>query len=128
MLILIVTALVMMLATREEVDITILRTQGMVYQQLPNGYIGNLYSARMFNKTHKDMAVELSIATGEGVLEILGKQPTIEKESYAVITFLVKKKADQIRKRKNDIHLTLLANGKKLSNKVQIYYQQPVNL
>jgi cytochrome c oxidase accessory protein FixG len=116
-LLLIVSALVMMLATREEVDITILRTQGMVYQQLPNGYVGNLYTARMFNKTHKVMAVQLNIPAGEGAIEILGKQPTIDKESYAVITFLVKKKAEQIRERKTDIHLSVQANGKEMSSK-----------
>jgi polyferredoxin len=116
-LLLIVSALVMMLATREEVDITILRTQGMVYQQLPNGYVENLYTARMFNKTHKVMAVQLNIPAGEGAIEILGKQPTIDKESYAVITFLVKKKAEQIRERKTDIHLSVQANGKEMSSK-----------
>lgn len=116
-LLLIVSALVLMLATREEVDITILRTQGLVYQQLPNGYIGNLYTARMFNKTHKEIAVSLNIPDEEGLIEILGKQPTIDKESYAVITFLVKKKAEQIHKRKTDIHLSVHANGKKMSSK-----------
>lgn len=116
-LLLIVSALVLMLATREEVDITILRTQGLVYQQLPNGYIGNLYTARMFNKTHKEIAVALNIPDEEGLIEILGKQPTIDKESYAVITFLVKKKAEQIHKRKTDIHLSVHANGKKMSSK-----------
>ena len=116
-LLLIVSALVAMLATREAVDITILRTQGMVFQQLSNGYIGNLYTARMFNKTHKEIDVELSIPPSEGSIEILGKQPLIAKESYAVITFLVKKKADQINKRRTAVHLAFEANGKKLTGK-----------
>jgi hypothetical protein len=89
----------------------------MVFQQLPNGYIGNLYTARMFNKTHKEMEVQLSIPPSEGSIEILGKQPLIAKESYAVITFLVKKKADQINKRRTAVHLAFEANGKKLTGK-----------
>ncbi|MFZ9332278.1 MAG: cytochrome c oxidase accessory protein CcoG [Chitinophagaceae bacterium] len=120
-LLFIVSSLVTMLATREEVDITILRTQGMVYQQLPNGYIGNLYSARMFNKTHKDVNVELTIPAAEGSIEIIGKKPLIAKESYAIITFLVKKKADEIQKRRSDIHLVMQANGKILSNKTTTF-------
>lgn len=116
-LLLIVSALITMLATRDDVDVTILRTQGMIYQSLPDGYIGNLYSARMFNKTHKDMPVQLEIPKEEGTLEIIGKQPVVAKESYAVVTFLIKRKSNEITKRKIDVHLTIRANNQEISNK-----------
>jgi cytochrome c oxidase accessory protein FixG len=117
LLLAIASALFIMLATRDAVDITILRTQGMIYQSLPNGYIGNLYSARMFNKTHKDIEVSLSIPEEDGSIEVIGKKPLITKESYTVITFLVKKKTNQIKKRKSDIEIEVRAEGKKLSTK-----------
>jgi cytochrome c oxidase accessory protein FixG len=114
-LILIVSALVVMLASRDSVDITILRTQGMIYQELPGGYTGNLYSARMFNKTHRDILVELSVPAEEGSIEIIGKKPLIEKENYAVITFLVKRKNEKITKRKSNLTIEIRAEGKKIS-------------
>jgi cytochrome c oxidase accessory protein FixG len=117
LLLAIASALFIMLATRDAVDITILRTQGMIYQSLPNGYIGNLYSARMFNKTHKDIEVSLSIPEEDGSIEVIGKKPLITKESYTVITFLVKKKTNQIKKRKSDIEIEVRSEGKKLSTK-----------
>ena len=117
LLLAIASALFIMLATRDAVDITILRTQGMIYQSLPNGYIGNLYSARMFNKTHKDIEVNLSIPEEEGSIEVIGKKPLITKESYTIITFLVKKKTNHIKKRKSDIEIEVRAEGKKLSTK-----------
>lgn len=117
LLLAIASALFIMLATRDAVDITILRTQGMIYQTLPDGYIGNLYSARMFNKTHQDIEVSLSIPAAEGSIEIIGKKPLITKESYAVITFLVKKKANLIKKRKSEVEIEVRAAGKKLSTK-----------
>ena len=117
LLLAIASALFSMLATRDALDITILRTQGMIYQSLPNGYIGNLYSARMFNKTHKDIEVSLSIPEEDGSIEVIGKKPLITKESYTVITFLVKKKTNQIKKRKSDIEIEVRAEGKKLSTK-----------
>ncbi len=113
----IASALVIMLATRDVVDITILRTQGMIYQKLPNGYVGNLYSARMFNKTHKDIHVSLSIPDEESTIEIIGKKPIVAKESYAVITFLIKKKTSQIKKRKTEVEIEVVADGKKLKTK-----------
>lgn len=117
LLLAIASVLFIMLATRDTVDITILRTQGMIYQTLPDGYIGNLYSARMFNKTHQDIEVSLSIPATEGSIEIIGKKPLITKESYAVITFLVKKKANLIKKRKSEVEIEVRAAGKKLSTK-----------
>lgn len=114
-LLLIVSALVVMLGTRDSVDITILRTQGMIYQELPGGFTGNLYSARMFNKTHRDILVELSIPAEEGSIEIIGKQPLIEKENYAVITFLVKRKNEKITQRKSNVTIEIRAEGKKIA-------------
>ncbi len=116
-LMLILSALVIMLSTRDVVDITILRTQGMVYQKLPDGYISNLYSARMFNKTHKEITLTLSIPEQEGQIEIIGKQPTIAGESYAILTLLVKKKAVSIHKRKDEVKIDFFIGNKKLTTK-----------
>lgn len=116
-LLLIISALVVMLSTRDTVDVTILRTQGMIYQELPGGYTGNLYSARMFNKTHRDIQVNLSIPEDEGTIEVIGKQPLVAKESYAIITFLVKKPNSTIRKRKSEVLVKIVAEGKVLETK-----------
>jgi cytochrome c oxidase accessory protein FixG len=116
-LLLILSALIAMLSTRDAVDVTILRTQGMIYQELPGGYISNLYSARMFNKTHRDIKVELVYEGNDGSIEILGKQPLIEQESYAVITFLVKRKSTLIKKRKTDLTIHVKAEGKEITQK-----------
>lgn len=116
-LILIASALVAMLITRDDVDITILRTQGMIYQALPDGYTGNLYTARMFNKTHEDIVLGMNTASGQGEIQILGKQPVVKKESYAIITFLIKKKTNTIDKRKTDINIDFYVDDKKITTK-----------
>lgn len=116
-LVLIAFALVSMLVTRDEIDVTILRTQGMLYQQLPDGKIGNLYTARMFNKTHRDIEVKLSVPATDGTIEVIGKSGLLPKESYAVVTFIVKKDPAQIKKRNTDINIELFAEGKQLTKK-----------
>jgi len=116
-LLLIASALVSMLITRDDVDISILRTQGMIYQTLPDGYIGNLYTARMFNKTHKNITLTIGIDEKEGSIEVLGKQPTINRESYTILTFLIKKKGDLITKRRNDIKVDFYINNIKITSK-----------
>jgi hypothetical protein len=69
----------------------------------------------MFNKTHRDILVELSIPESEGSIEIIGKQPLIEKENYSVITFLIKRKNESISKRKSTLMIEIRAEGKKIS-------------
>jgi hypothetical protein len=114
---LIASALVMMIITRDVVDITVLRTQGMIYQTLPGGYTGNLYSARMFNKTHNDITLTLGIPPDEGTIEVIGKQPTIGKESYVIITFIIKKKSNKITNRRSDVFIDFFIDNKKLTRK-----------
>ena len=63
------------------------------------------------------MPVQLEIPKEEGTLEIIGKQPVVAKESYAVVTFLIKRKSNVIKKRKIDIHLTIRGNNQEISNK-----------
>jgi cytochrome c oxidase accessory protein FixG len=116
-LFLILIVLVSMLVTRDEIDVTILRTQGMIYQKLPDGKIGNLYTARMFNKTHRDIAVKLSIPETDGNIEVVGQPPFLPKESYAVITFIVKKSPELINKRNIKITIDIVAEGKILTQK-----------
>lgn len=110
-LLIIFSALVALLVTRDDVDVTILRTQGMVYQKMPGGYIGNLYSARMFNKTHEDININLSIPSQDGEIEIIGAPPVVGKENYAVVVFLIKKKAKLITKRNSTILIQVQPEG-----------------
>lgn len=71
----------------------------------------------MFNKTHRDILVELSIPESEGSIEIIGKQPLIEKENYSVITFLVKRRNESITKRKSTVTVEIRAEGKKITTR-----------
>jgi hypothetical protein len=43
--------LTFLLATRTDVDVTILRTPGMFYQEQPDGRISNVYDVKVLNKT-----------------------------------------------------------------------------
>jgi cytochrome c oxidase accessory protein FixG len=116
-LFLILLVLVSMLATRDEIDITILRTQGMIYQKLPDGQIGNLYTARMYNKTHRDIKMKLSIPETDGDIEVIGESALIPKESYAVVTFIIKKRPTTIKKRNTKITIDLIAENEKTIKK-----------
>jgi hypothetical protein len=50
-----------MVATRSEVETTILKVPGTLYQKKDNGIISNLYNAEFVNKTFNEMTLDLRI-------------------------------------------------------------------
>ncbi|MGA9116061.1 MAG: cytochrome c oxidase accessory protein CcoG [Bacteroidota bacterium] len=57
---------------RQEVELTVLRTPGMFYQEHPDGRVSNLYDVKIINKTFKPATLELRLMEPEGELEVLG--------------------------------------------------------
>src|SRR6187455_817663 len=52
---LLISVLAFMLATRDDVDVTILRASGAVYQTLQDGRLANVYNIKMANKTRNEI-------------------------------------------------------------------------
>lgn len=65
--------LVVILATRTNVETQLLRAPGTMFQELPNDEIGNLYLVKVVNKTLRDIPVELRIESPPGArLQVAG--------------------------------------------------------
>jgi hypothetical protein len=54
-----------LLLTRSDIDATLLRAPGSLFQQTPTGKISNLYLLKLTNKTHRQMPVELKLEQPE---------------------------------------------------------------
>jgi len=52
--------------SRDDIETTILRTPGMLYQEQPDGQISNLYSITVINKKREQMTVELKLLSTTG--------------------------------------------------------------
>src|SRR5262249_8380712 len=63
--------------TRAEVETTLLRAPGALFQQTPEGRIENLYTIKVINKTSRDLPVELKLDTPGGTLRLMGARPLI---------------------------------------------------
>jgi cytochrome c oxidase accessory protein FixG len=113
-LLLLVTALGFMLVSRDDVDVTILRTSGSVYQTLPDGRIGNVYNAKLANKTHQDIPLQLKLEDLQGEIEVVGKEIIAPKEGYKIVTFILKVDTKEINQRKTPIHFGIYQDGKKI--------------
>lgn len=47
-----------LLSTRSDMDVTMIRARGMLFNREPDGRINNLYNVKIVNKTHRDRIIE----------------------------------------------------------------------
>ncbi|BDD00321.1 cytochrome c oxidase accessory protein CcoG [Persicobacter psychrovividus] len=75
-LVVILGLLTTLLATRTDVEATMLRVPGMLYQKTDNGEIQNLYNVKFINKTFSDVSLELKLENfSDGTIERVGGEP-----------------------------------------------------
>jgi cytochrome c oxidase accessory protein FixG len=67
------TVLGLMLFLRSDVEATVLRAPGSLFQQMPDGRFSNLYTVRVVNKTSREMPVELRLENAAGSLTVMGQ-------------------------------------------------------
>lgn len=67
------TVLSLMLFLRSDVEATVLRAPGSLFQQMPDGDFSNLYTVRVVNKTSREMPVELRLENPAGTLTVMGQ-------------------------------------------------------
>lgn len=104
-----------LLMTRENIDTTIIRARGMLYQEVGTDSVSNLYTLRMVNKTYEDLPVSLKLENVPGSIKIVGNQDLIlKKESAGEATFFVVTDKKSVPKRKNDIKVNIYSGDKKV--------------
>lgn len=72
-LVALVSLLGVLIFTRSDVEATVLRAPGSLFQQMPDGRISNLYTVRVVNKTSREMPVELRLESPRGDLTVMGQ-------------------------------------------------------
>lgn len=113
-LLLLTSALVVMLLTRDDVDARILRTAGQMFQTLPDGRVSNLYNIKLVNKTRKEIPVTMKLENMKGEITVVQKDLIVPKESYFQTSFFVKIERQLIEKRKTPIELGVYQGDKKI--------------
>lgn len=113
---LLLAILSVILITRKDVDATVIRTAGMLYQERGLDSISNLYNIKLINKTTKDISLDVVLVDVNGRIQMAGKEKiNITKEAQASGTFFIVLPKSAVTKRKTEIRLALYQNGKELA-------------
>lgn len=75
---------------RSNVEATLLRAPGSLFQQLPNGDLINLYTLQLVNKTSRPIPVELKLVGIPGKISIMGnRHPVVPGEQLTETSVLI---------------------------------------
>ena len=88
-LVALVSLLAVMIFTRADVEATLLRAPGSMFQQMPDGHLSNLYTVRIVNKTSREMDVELRLESPAGSLRVMGGQLVVAPQKLLENSLLV---------------------------------------
>lgn len=117
-----------LLLSRNEVETTLLRTPGVMYQEQPDGRISNLYNIKIINKTYKDLPIELKLLSpANGEIQVIGKknlEVLPESVNEGSLFILINKK--DLPKMKNKIEVGVYSNGE-LIEEVSTNFLAPTN-
>jgi polyferredoxin len=72
-LLVLLTVLGILIFTRSDVQVTVLRARGALFQTMPDGQISNLYTVRILNKTAQELPVDLRLESPAGSLAVMGQ-------------------------------------------------------
>jgi len=118
LLFLLIIVLAALLVTRKDIDATILRTPGMLYQERGSDSLSNLYTLKIANKTVHDIPLVVKIEDAAGNVEIIGgKTIAVKKEEESTGTFFVVLPRALVHERKTTIRIGLYQGDKKIDEK-----------
>jgi cytochrome c oxidase accessory protein FixG len=107
-------ALLTLLLTRSEVDTTLLRAPGALFEQTAEGKISNLYLLKLTNKTHYEKPVELRLENIEGSLTILGGQLILPAEKQTSASVLIEISAEKLSSSTAPVVVGVYSAGKRI--------------
>ncbi len=113
-LLILITVLSSLLISRSDIDVTILRAGGTLYQLRDDGTVSNLYNAELVNKTSKLVNFEMKASDPDVKIQYIRKEDKIKKGGSMKVTFFVIRPQKSIHKYKSKIKIEIFSNGEEI--------------
>jgi cytochrome c oxidase accessory protein FixG len=113
-LLVLLTVEVALLATRSDIDTTVIRARGLLYMEEGQDKIKNLYNIKLTNKTYEELPVTLKLESMNGEVKMVGKDLVVPKEGRASGGFFVILDKKDVKDRKTKIKLGLYHGTEKI--------------
>jgi cytochrome c oxidase accessory protein FixG len=119
-------ALCYFIFSRGDMDVTVMRSAGMLYQEQPGGYISNIYNAEIINKSNISRNIELKADDPAIRIKYIQAPGRVGAGSAAKTVFFLLIPAARIHSPKTEVKINLLYN-KKVIQTVSTAFVGPIN-
>jgi hypothetical protein len=127
LLVLLAGLLTLLLATRKNIDGTIVRAPGMLYQERGEDSLSNLYTIKVINKTIIDIPLTLRLENSPGrIIEAEGRSIQVKKEEQGKGSFFIVLPKNYIRERKTPLKIGLYEGNTRITV-LQTNFMGPFN-
>lgn len=122
-----IIVMVVLVASRKTIDASVAKVKGQLYQELPGKKIGNLFTAKIINKTNHEIPVSIQSVTAGGEIKLVGASSiNLKKDALNEITFFVIYPMALVNKRSTPVKLALVANGQTIQE-IKTKFSGPFN-
>lgn len=121
-LLVVIGALIIM---RSNVEATVLRTPGMLYQTKEDGRISNLYNFKLVNKTNQDLPIEFRLMDAEGDIELIGHDVHLDRAALGQGSLFIILDRNAIKSVKTELTIGIFS-GDELIEKVNTTFMGPI--
>ena len=105
-----VLVLTFLLVRRTTLDITVLRTPGMLFQEQPGGRVSNVYDLKVLNKTFDSVPVGVRLLSPAGELQVVGGAVRVPSQGMAETKVLVFLRQSDLRAKATPLVLGIYAD------------------
>ena len=100
--------------TRTDLQTTLLRAPGALFQQMPDGRLSNLYTVRVLNKTDRELPVQLKLENPSGALQTMSGDIVVPPGRQAENSLLIELDLAALQSAKTPIFIGVYQNGKRI--------------
>jgi cytochrome c oxidase accessory protein FixG len=117
-----------LLTGRTDIETTILRSPGQMYQPVDNEHISNLYTFQVVNKTHKELPLTFKVKDGVGNIKYVGNvtAPSVQAGKMTEGAFFIEMPTNKLTGMKTTLYIEVY-EGDKLMDKVKTSFVGPMN-
>ena len=129
LLVILILFMSVLIATRSSVDVLISRAGGQIYHEVSDDKLGNLYDAKIINKTNKEFPVYLKLeGVEQGEIKVVGniKELLLKKEAINELTFFIEIPKSQIKRHSSDLKVSVY-HEEQLIQTVKVKFLGPFN-
>ena len=112
--------------SRKDMDITVMRGSGMLYQEQANGYISNIYNADITNKSNLSRTITIRPENPEIKIKYIQAPSVVGAGGEMKAMFFILIPAKKIGSLKTDVRLELIS-GNKIIQTVTTTFVGPLN-